>query len=527
MKQVCHNKGDSTDVEGARTTGEFAFDTFEFTLGATLDVPVPELRLLPDSNSIINDAENYSQILDMLRKDGGSRDAEKLQQANDKLRACLTNMIAQQEEIDWSIYHSLGLAVGLVYAENPPPLRFGERAFEIVFARRMAAGELETTWFERHGSTPITELPAHWPANYRAVVERRIELIESDPTIGLIERPEYKRRWSSPTWDELEQDALRAWLLDWLEDGRLWSLDDPRLVSTNQIADLLRREGDFLAVAGVYLGRPDFDLEALIAELVAKEAVPFLSVLRYSETGIRKREQWEQTWALQRREDAIDAEVAAHRPDFIARAELKAQERWRDSNPRRPAETPETYAARMAAGVDAKAVEEQADWLIVQAQAQRKRDEVGLIPVPPKYKTPDFQSQDFWRLRGGLDVPKERFVSFPGCQRDADGSLVVTWAGYDHLARAKAIAAYYLERKEADGWPPERLVPLLAGLIELLPWLRQWHNDYDPDTGERMGDYFAAFVNEEARSLGMTEAAVAAWKPAAAPRRGRGRRASA
>jgi hypothetical protein len=436
-------------------------------------------------------------------------------------------MIALQEELDWRCYRLYGLHEEPNEHSDPPPLRLGERAFEIVMARRMAVGELETAWFDRHRSTPITELPTHWPADYRSVIERRIELIESDPTIGLIERPEYKRRWSSPTWEEMEQDALRAWLLDRLEDGRLWPTDDPRLVSTNQLADLLRRDADFLSVAGVYRGRPDFDLEALVAELVAKEAVPFLSVLRYAEVGLRKREQWEQTWGLQRREDAIDAEVAARRPEFTARAELAAQERWRGFNPRRPAETPEAYAARMAAGVDAQAVEQEADRLIVQEQTRRKREEIGPIPVPPKYKTPDFQSQDFWRLRGGLDVPKERFVSFPGCHRDADGSLVVTWAGYDHLARARAIAAYYLERKEADGWSSERLVPLLAGLIELLPWLRQWHNDYDPDTGERMGDYFAVFVNEEARSLGMTEAAVAAWQPVAVARRGRGRRASA
>ena len=32
-------------------------------------------------------------------------------------------------------------------------------------------GDETTTWFELHGSTPITELPAHWPADYRAVVE--------------------------------------------------------------------------------------------------------------------------------------------------------------------------------------------------------------------------------------------------------------------------------------------------------------------------------------------------------------------
>jgi hypothetical protein len=153
--------------------------------------------------------------------------------------------------------------------------------------------------------------------------------------------------------------------------------------------------------------------------------------------------------------------------------------------------------------------------------------QVGDIPVPSKYRTADFQTQDYWRLRGGLDVPKERFVSFPQCHRGADGSRVVTWAGYDLLARAKAIAAYYIERKETDGWPPERLKPLLVGLAELLPWLRQWHNVYDPETGLRMGDYFAEFVRDESRSLGMTEADVAAWAPAATPRRGRNRRAAA
>ena len=127
-------------------------------------------------------------------------------------------------------------------------------------------------------------------------------------------------------------------------------------------------------------------------------------------------------------------------------------------------------------------------------------------------------------LRGGLDVPKERFVSFPRCERDVDRRPVVTWAGYDHLARARAVATYYVERKETDGWEPARLVPLLSGLAELVPWLQQWHDDYDPASGVRMGDYYAEFVRDEARSLGTTEADLAAWAPPAALRRSRGRR---
>ncbi len=281
-----------------------------------------------------------------------------------------------------------------------------------------------------------------------------------------------------------------------------------------------------MSVAALYSGRADYDLESLVAELVAKEAVPFLAALRYSDTGLRKRAEWEATWDLQRQEDAIDAAVAGEREAFLARARAAAERRWGEVNPRRLGETPEDHGARMAAGVDDEAVAEEADGLIADEQRRRKQDQVGAIPVPPKYRTPDFRSSDYWRLRGGLDVPKERFVSFPGCQRDADGSLVVLWAGHDQLARAKAIAAYYLERKDGDGWPPERLTPLLAGLLELLPWLKQWHNDYLAEMGLRMGDYFAEFLQEEARSLGLTEAALAAWRPPAAPRRRRRRSAA-
>jgi hypothetical protein len=393
-------------------------------------------------------------------------------------------------------------------------------------ARQMAAGTLESSWFTRHKSTPITDLPMHWSDDYRHIVEQRVALIETNSAIGLIERPEFKRRWSMESWEEMEQAALRTWLLERFEAPFIWLNGDMRLLSTNQIADLLRRDNDFLSVAALFAGRPDVDIEALVADLVAKESVPFLAVLRYADSGLRKRGQWEETWDRQRREDAIDGEVLRDREQFRAPAELRAFEQWRDINRRNPGEQPERYATRMRAGATG-AVEQAIDRMVETEQGRRKREEVGDIPVPPKYVTKDFQSSDFWRLRGGFDVPKERFVSFPHCQRDADGSLVVTWAGHNHLKHALAIAAYYQERKDSDGWPGERLVPLLAGVIELAPWLLQWHNEYDPDLGARMGDYFVDFVQTEARALGMTEAAVAAWTPPATPRRGRTRRIAA
>ena len=74
-------------------------------------------------------------------------------------------MIALQEELDWDVYRRYGLfdeteaAELIAKPESVPELRLGERAFETVLARRMKAGEVETQWFARHGSTPITDIP--------------------------------------------------------------------------------------------------------------------------------------------------------------------------------------------------------------------------------------------------------------------------------------------------------------------------------------------------------------------------------
>jgi hypothetical protein len=127
---------------------------------------------------------------------------------------------------------------------------------------------------------------------------------------------------------------------------------------------------------------------------------------------------------------------------------------------------------------------------LTKEDAQRlKAKEVGDVPEPPKYKLSDFQKSSYWRLRGKLDVPKERFISYPGCEREADPTMVVTWAGWNHLGHAKALGAYYVQMRDQEGWVPERLVPLLAGIVELLPRLRQWHNEVDAEYRVRMGEF--------------------------------------
>jgi hypothetical protein len=150
-------------------------------------------------------------------------------------------------------------------------------------------------------------------------------------------------------------------------------------------------------------------------------------------------------------------------------------------------------------------------------------DPVGEVPVPPKYASSDYVDSSFWSLRGKLDVPRELFITYPHAERDGDQTPVVGWAGWDHLRQAKALAAYYVRMKDQEGWARERLQPLLAGLLELIPWLKQWHNDLDPAYGIGMGDYFAGFVDEETRALGFTLDDVRAWQPPAGNTRRRRR----
>lgn len=468
LKQVSHNKGSTVDQHGARQTTMPFEDFYEFTSTKVKGFPVPAARPLALARQLDHLAREIAALLPatlLAAANDGTKPLPTradLEAARRQVEVLRRRQIALQEALDWRCYHIYGLlpeALDSAAVEQDAALEvaLGERAFEIVLARRVAVGQESTTWFERHGSTPVAELPSRWSAGYRELVQRRIALIESDRSIALIERPEYKRRWNMPAWDKLEADALRVWLLNRLEAPRLWSVSaqhPPQINTAYRLADALRGDAEFMHIATLYAGHADFDLGALVAELVAAESVPFLPVLRYKDIGLRKRAQWEATWALQRRQDAGEI--------------------------------------------------------------------VGKIPVPPDYKRDDFVNADFWRLRGGLDVPKERWVSYPGCERGADTSLPIAWAGWNHLQQATALAAYYLEMKEHEGWEPARLQPLLAGLLELVPWLEQWHNEIDPAYGERMSTYYRGFVVEETRALGLTLDDLRGWRPTvSAGRRGR------
>jgi hypothetical protein len=403
-------------------------------------------------------------------------------------------MIALQEELDWECYR-LYSVLGedqLYRSDDLPELSVGQRAFEIVLARQLAKGELTTSWFERHGSTPITEIPTHWPAAYRKLVERRIKLIETNKEIALIEKPEFKRRWNDEPWEEQQERALKSWLLDRLETPkyRKSTKENPELTTTAQMADVASADAEFLQVAALYRGRPDFNVAALVAELVEAEAVPFLPILRYKPTGLRKREIWERTWDLQRQEDKDQT------TNHTNHTNEENQEIQTNSN-----SSDFISVIRVIRGSNSVALKSGAS------------TSGGLsIPVPPKYTSADFLKTDFWRLRGKLDVPKERWISYPYCSTDSDPTIVVGWAGWNHLEQATALVAYYDARKR-EGWDAKRLTPLLAGLDQLLPWIHQWHPEVDPAYGETAGQSFETLLEQDAHELGVTLDDVRQWTP--------------
>jgi hypothetical protein len=436
LKQVSHGKGNGGVNEGFR--GAEWEEFFEFTGTKLQEFPVPAGAPLGWARLLNRFAQELATKRPHAMAATGVPTHDVLDSAHadhDRIRC---EMVAIQEELDWEVYRLYSLLdEDLTAPKNAVPgIRFGERAFEIVLARRVARGETETQWFARHGSTPITEIPDHWPEAYKAAVERRIWIIEERPDVALIERPECKRRWASTPWETQEKEALRDWLLDGLEAESLWREGGrARVLSVAQLADRIGVDTDFRSVLSLYCGRDDYDIAAELTKLVVDETVPYLAAYRYKASGLRKREQWERTWDLQRREDA----------------------------------------------------------------GEKLKDP---IRVPPKYTSADFAKVSYWRNRGKLDVPKERFIVYPKAGRDADKTPVIGWAGWNHLDQAQALATLYIGRKTEDGWPAERLLPLIAGLVELEPWLHQWYSDPTPGYPGNPAAFYTTLIDTELAGLG-------------------------
>ncbi|MFD9778783.1 BREX-2 system adenine-specific DNA-methyltransferase PglX [[Kitasatospora] papulosa] len=454
LKMVSHGKGNGGVNEGLR--GDAWEEFYEFTGTKLQEFPLPATYPTVLAADLDTLAGQLSATTPATLAAAVVPTASALRSAQARYDSTRAHMIALQEELDWQVYFLYNLHAEDLCLPAPsdvPELSFGERAFEIVLARRIEAGESSDEWFKRHGSTPTTELPSHWPADYRALVQRRIEVIESNRAIGMVERPEYKRRWATEGWDAMREKTLKSWLLDRVEARAHWfdTSGNPTVTTLARLAENLSADEDFVSVAELYAPRQD--LARTVRELLSEEHVPFVSALRYKPTGLKKHTDWEYVWKKQREEDAAADEPAK----------------------------------------------------------RRIRKET---PMPPKYASADFLKVSYWRARGKLDVPKERFVSYGTV--NVQSPELYGWAGWDHLEQALALASHI----QQAGLRDDDLVPYLAGLLELQPWLEQWYGEYDPEFGASPATEILAFRQQKQGELGLTDDALRAWRPAAATRGG-------
>ncbi|MFD6268425.1 BREX-2 system adenine-specific DNA-methyltransferase PglX [Nocardia asteroides] len=453
LKMVSHDKGrPGADSAGADEPWEHRF---EFTGTKLEEFPMPASIPSDLGSDLDRLARELAEVGPKSVVDKAVPTAAILRAAHERWLVLRGAMIALQEELDWQVYNTYGLLDTAIVVETSdlPAVAPAERAFAIVLARRQEQGTVSTSWFEHHNHkfAPVTEIPAHWPESYKLAVQRRIDVIESNRAIGMIERPEYKRRWATDGWDALQERALRSWLLDRMESRDLWfgDSDQPHVLTLSRLTDRLAADDDFVSVAALYA--PRTDLAKVVADLITDQHVPFVSALRYKPSGLKKRKDWENVWAMQRQEDAM--------PDGHDKNEYRKT-----------------------------------------------------IPVPPKYTSADFLRTSFWQARGKLDVPKERFISY-GSTNTATPELY-GWAGWDHREQALAIAIYLAEHSIST----EEITPFLAGLLELQPWLDQWHNEIDPDFGIAPSTFLAGDRHDRQAEHGLTDDDLRSWRPQPATR---------
>jgi hypothetical protein len=448
LKQNSQKKAGA--LMGGGSSGQAWTHIYEFT-GTTLqDFPLPMKLPRDRANQLDALAQRLSALAPETTCAGEVPTAALMDAARRDTDLIRARMVAVQEELDWEVYRIYGLVdEDLAYGEQDlPVLALGERAFEVALARQAASGEVDTTWFThpQQPATPATELPAHWSTAYRELVQRRLNVITGDRSIRLLEKPEHKRRWATEPWEKRQERALRGWLLDRLEDKRFWfdAQGRPSPKSVAQLADEVARDADLVSVLALWEGKRDVPVTESLVRLLEPEAVPYLAAYRYKDSGLRKREAWEQTWALQRREDA--------------------------------------------------------------------GEQVGTIPVPPKYTSADFRKSSYWQARGKLDVPKERFILYPGAGRDTDPTPLLGWAGWDHAQQSLALSLI-IGAREAEGWADERLVPLVAGLAELQPWVEQWHSEVDPTYGVSLASFTREQLTQRMTQVGRSLDELAMWRP--------------
>lgn len=455
MKQVSTVKGLNHGSE-ANSTAYLA--AYEFDGTKLKSLPLPEL------DSWAATALEYASELDGLRRRMSDlttvavlKDAVATEGIADRLAEALSQreaLLGRAIAVQEELDWLVYQAMGVVETQAVPLSDLAAiQLGDRPFEIAMArAGE--TRYFEWHGSTSRSEIRHDLPSAQFAAYERRLELLgrPESRSLKLLENPDAKRRWAQVSGKAGQVLTTERKVL---EDGAKEML--PRAVEA----------------AVRQLGGP-FALTDVARELAASRAFG---------AGIAACE-------------CLEVEVDSSGAEYLEK----------DSVPFLSA----CFLTNSGLG-------KLRDWELCW-EAQRREDDgsSARATVPPKFGPKDFGRGDHYSLRGRLNVPKERFISYPHCESDENPEPIYGWAGWDHEQRAKALATLYWNRKTEEGWEADRLTPMLAGLLELLPWLHQWHAEQSEDYGgDTPANYYDGFLNGQCAELGLTHEELRAWRPPA------------
>jgi hypothetical protein len=91
------------------------------------------------------------------------------------------------------------------------------------------------------------------------------------------------------------------------------------------------------------------------------------------------------------------------------------------------------------------------------------------------FKSADFTHATYWKIRGKLNIPRERYIEYQELGTAGNG-MYYGWAGWGPVDRAKALA-YLLEQA------------MRRGLTEAVPRLRQSLRDLLPELKEQLAEW--------------------------------------
>lgn len=441
MKQVFHCKGSQGVNEGMKSQLWEQFFEFDATKVKLFPVVDTSQKVAPYAAQLDEVARKRAQrsVRSVLDGDGWS-DGTSLRSALDVRQktdfADMGKMVALQEEIDWLCCALYGLdtasdVVAPEQVEACPPTWL---PWNLTFAEKDAANRAALA----RGGEP-DEQPSDWWTRHGW---EPVTTLPKEASAALKKRVEARRARTAAT------PALA--LIETANFKRRWYkpdyADQERVALTEWLADRVEQTAKTRTQA--------FSIEQLVANL--QDDARVLAV----------------------------CEVLTGRRDFSL-SQLVASTLSSDAVPSH------RFHVYKPAGLVKREVWERT-W------ADQRREDAGekVTPeVPPAYGSGDFQKPDYWRLRGKLDVPKERFVAFTEVPGRAGVETVYGWAGWTAQQRMKAILAIDEELEDASVPLVDR-IGLLDSAWRLLPDVAR----EDAPTANRLKAELKALVGPEGPS---------------------------